>query len=145
VRRITRYLKEQERLAKPIPERPQGISASHAAGILVKRLEDRSEGEIQTLKRLKTIHWITERCCTLFEEFAGMLRDKEERSEEQMRRRLEEWIEEAKGSGVAELKDFAVKLFQDMEAVVAATILPYSQGQTEGRINKLKLVKLRLF
>jgi transposase len=47
--RITRYLKEQERLAKPIPECPPGISASHAAGILVKRAENRSGEEARTL------------------------------------------------------------------------------------------------
>lgn len=39
-------------------------------------------------------------------------------------------------SGVAELKVFAVKLLQDAEAMVAATILPYSQGQIEGRVTK---------
>jgi DNA-binding CsgD family transcriptional regulator len=33
--RITRYLKEQERLGKPIPDSVPGISASHAAGLLV--------------------------------------------------------------------------------------------------------------
>ena len=55
-------------------------------GILVKRSEKRSEEEIQTLKRLKTVHRVTERCCTLFEQFAGMLRDKEQRSEEQITR-----------------------------------------------------------
>lgn len=74
-----------------------------------------------------------------------MLRDKEERSEEQMRGRLEEWIGEAKGSGVAELEAFAVKLLQDKQAVVAALVLPYSQGQTEGRVNKLKLIKRSMY
>ena len=103
----------------------------------MKRPENRSEEETRTLKRLKTVHRTTERCCTLFEHFAGMLRDKEERSEERMRGRLEEWIGEAKASGVAELKAFAVKLLQDTDAVVAAMVLPYSQGQTEGRINKM--------
>lgn len=44
-------------------------------------------------------------------------------------------------SEVAELKAFVVKLRQDMEAVVAAMVMPYSQGQTEGRVNKLKLIK----
>ena len=39
----------------------------------------------------------------------------------------------------------AVKLLQDTEAVVAAMTLPYSQGQTEGRINKLKLVKRSMY
>lgn len=74
-----------------------------------------------------------------------MLRDKERRSEERARRRLGEWLEEAKASGVAELKAFAVKLSQDTQAVVAAMVLPYSQGQTEGRVNKLKLVKRSMY
>jgi hypothetical protein len=55
--------------------------------------------------------------CALFEQFAGMLRDKEGRSEEQARRRLQEWTDQSKASGIAELKAFAVKLLQDMEAV----------------------------
>jgi uncharacterized protein with NAD-binding domain and iron-sulfur cluster len=58
---------------------------------------------------------------------------------------LEEWTGRAKASGIAELKAFAVKLLQDTEAVVAAMTLPYSQGQTEGRINKLKLVKRSMY
>jgi transposase len=144
--RITRYLKEQERLAKPVPDRLPGISASHAAGILVKRPENRSEGEIRTLKRLKTVHRITERCCTLFEEFAGMLREKYQSNGEQVHRQLEAWTERAKASGIAEMNAFAVKLLQDSEAVVAAMTLPYSQGQTEGRVNKLKkLVKRSMY
>ena len=143
--RITRYLKEQERLAKPIPERALGTCASHAAGILVKRSENRSEEEMQTLRRLKAAHWVTERCCSLFEEFAGMLRDREQRSEEQARSRLEGWTERAKASEIPELKAFAVKLLQDTEAVAAAMILPYSQGQTEGRVNKLKLIKRSMY
>ena len=143
--RITRYLKEQEVLGEPLPDTSPGISASQAAGILVKRPENRPEEELRTLKRLKTVHQVTERCCTLFEEFAGMLRDKEQSTEEQARSRLKKWTEQAKASGVPELKAFAVKLLQDIEAVVAAMILPYSQGQTEGRVNKLKFIKRSMY
>jgi transposase len=143
--RITRYLKEQEVSGEPLPDASAGISAGHASGILVKIPENRSEEEIRTLRRLKAIHRVTERCCTLFEEFAGMLRDEEQRSDEQARRQLEEWTERAKASGIAQLKAFAVKLLQDTEAVVATMTLPYSQGQTEGRINKLKLVKRSMY
>jgi transposase len=49
------------------------------------------------------------------------------------------------GSGVAELKAFAVKLSQYAQAMAVAMVLPYSQGQTEGRINKLKLVKRSMY
>ena len=74
-----------------------------------------------------------------------MPRDKEQMSKEQAPRRLEEWAEWAKGSGITELTAFAVKLLQDTDAVVAAMVLPYSQGQTEGRVNKLKLVKRSMY
>jgi hypothetical protein len=60
-----------------MPEWPKGISTSHAVGILVKRSENRFEQELRTLQRLKAVHRVTERCCSLFEQFAGMLRDKE--------------------------------------------------------------------
>ena len=46
---------------------------------------------------------------------------------------------------IAELKAFTVKLLEDTDAVVAAMILPYTQGQTEGRINKLKLGKRSMY
>ena len=143
--RITRYLKEQEVLGEPLPDTSPGISASQAAGILVKRPENRSEEELRTLERLKTVHQVTERCCTLFEEFAGMIRGKEQSSEQQARSRLKKWTEQAKASGVPELKAFDVKLLQNIEAVVAGMILPYSQGQTEGRVNKLKFIKRSMY
>jgi hypothetical protein len=66
--RITRYLKEQEVLEEPLPDIWPGICAAQAAGILVKRPENCFEEEIQTLKRLKSVHQVTERCCTLFGE-----------------------------------------------------------------------------
>jgi hypothetical protein len=57
---------------------------------------------MQTLKRLKTVHRIKERCCTLFEEFAGMLREEVQRNGEHARSRLKEWTERANASGIAE-------------------------------------------
>ena len=39
----------------------------------------------------------------------------------------------------------AAKLRQDQDAVVGALALPYSQGQTEGFITKLKLLKRSMY
>lgn len=58
---------------------------------------------------------------------------------------LEEWTERIKTSEVAELKTFAAELPQDTDAIVAAMILPYSKGQTEGGVDKLKLVKRSMY
>jgi hypothetical protein len=46
--RASQDLKERERLKQPAPGRPPGISANHAAAILAKRPENRSEEEIRT-------------------------------------------------------------------------------------------------
>ena len=58
---------------------------------------------------------------------------------------VRQWMDEAKESEIPELKAFAAKLFQDMDAVVAAMFMPYSRGQTEGRVNKLKLIKRSMY
>lgn len=48
---------------------------------------------------------------------------------------------QATASGVRELNAFTTKLRQAVSAVLAARSLLYSQGQTEGQVNRLKLLK----
>ncbi len=55
--------------------------------------------------------------------------------------RLDEWMAKAEGSGVVELQRFALSLKKDLDAVRAGLTLEFSQGQTEGQVNKLKLLK----
>jgi len=59
--------------------------------------------------------------------------------------RLDQWMGEATNSGIAEIRAFATKLRQDRAAVLAALTLPHSRGQTEGQVNKLKLVKRAMY
>jgi transposase len=61
------------------------------------------------------------------------------------RQRLEQWMEESEAAESPELTSFMTKLRQDAEAVAAALELPFSQGQTEGQINRLKLVKRAMY
>jgi transposase len=55
---------------------------------------------------------------------------------------LKSWIEEALDSLMA---SFAVGLAADYQAVSAAFVEPWSNGQTEGQITKLKLVKRQMY
>jgi hypothetical protein len=48
-------------------------------------------------------------------------------------------------TGILELSAFVAKLTQDGPAVQAALKLPYSQGQTEGQINRLKTLKRTMY
>jgi transposase len=54
---------------------------------------------------------------------------------------LAPWLEEARRSGLAEFREFAAGVERDRAAVEAALELAVSNGQTEGQITKLKLLK----
>ena len=55
---------------------------------------------------------------------------------------LAPWLEDAIGS---ELASFASGLRDDEAAVRAAIVEPWSNGQTEGQVTKLKLVKRQMY
>jgi len=58
---------------------------------------------------------------------------------------LDVWLEQASTSGVRELAAFAAGVRRDYGAVRAACELPWSQGQTEGQVNRLKLLKRQMY
>ena len=55
---------------------------------------------------------------------------------------LATWIDAAMASPLA---SFAAGIRADREAVAAAIVEPWSNGQTEGQVTKLKLVKRQMF
>ena len=58
---------------------------------------------------------------------------------------LKKWVAEVQGSPVKELKGFARGLLNDYHAVRNAITLPWSNGQVEGQINKLKMIKRQMY
>jgi hypothetical protein len=59
--------------------------------------------------------------------------------------KLDEWIQAARQSGVYAMQRFARRLVQDLMAVRAAVTEPWSNGQTEGQINRLKMLKRAMY
>ena len=51
------------------------------------------------------------------------------------------WLEDAEASVMASFRDFAIGLRRDFEAVHASLTSPWSNGQTEGQVTKVKLLK----
>lgn len=72
------------------------------------------------------------------QEFGEMLRERQGS-------RLDTWIEGACACGVAALRGFATGLRADYAAVKAGLTLEWSNGQTEGQINRLKLLKRQMY
>jgi transposase len=75
----------------------------------------------------------------LAREFTGMVRQRQAGV-------WENWMTKAQGPGVArELCGFAEGLKQDEAAVKAALSREWSNGQVEGQINRLKLLKRQMY
>lgn len=55
---------------------------------------------------------------------------------------LPRWLEDAKAS---EMAAFARGVTADLDAVLSALREPWSNGQTEGQINKLKMLKRQMY
>ncbi len=55
--------------------------------------------------------------------------------------RLDIWLDDARASGIYGMRRFVKTMRQDIAAVRNAVLEPWSNGQTEGQINKLKTLK----
>jgi transposase len=58
---------------------------------------------------------------------------------------LDNWLCETEKSGVNDLHNFSKSLRSDYEAVKAALVLPWSNGQVEGQVNRLKTIKRSMY
>ena len=58
---------------------------------------------------------------------------------------LEAWLRDARACGVPVVETFAAGLEQDGDAVRAALTTPWSNGQAEGQITRLKLLKRQMY
>jgi hypothetical protein len=58
---------------------------------------------------------------------------------------LTNWLAKARASGVPAMETFAAGLQGDSGAISAALTTPWSNGQTEGQVNRLKLIKRQMF
>src|SRR5512135_2179992 len=74
----------------------------------------------------------------LIQEFTSMLREREGE-------RLDEWLERVEKQGVVELQSFAQGLKKEYDSVKAGLTLSWSNGQTEGQVHRLKLIKRQMY
>src|SRR5262249_36511607 len=58
---------------------------------------------------------------------------------------LPTWLANAAQSAVTELRSFATGMQQDYAAGAAALAYEWSNGQVDGQINKLKLIKRQMY
>jgi transposase len=114
--------------------RPRG-----AALLVLRRPVDCSAEERQALDQLIRLAPEVANAVALSRRFLALLRER------QGGQACGTWLADAVASGIPELRRFAIKLRQDEAAVSAACTEPYSNGQTEGQVNRLKLLKRQMY
>lgn len=113
-------------------------SASSAAWLLVKPEGDLTEDDKQALERIKETDGKVAEAYALGQRFTGMIRERQPEA-------LLPWLEDVGKSGISALMGFAKGIKQDLAAVTNALSLPWSNGQTEGQVNRLKLIKRQMY
>lgn len=58
---------------------------------------------------------------------------------------LDAWVTQVAADGLPHLRAFAMGLRQDWAAVQAGLTLPWSNGPTEGQVNRIKMIKRTMF
>jgi transposase len=137
---VSRYVTGLRRgMAEQITARPTKPPASRAVtALLLRRAEDLSEVERAFITHVRDTCPSIGSVYSLAQRFLTMVRQRQKEL-------LPAWIDDAKGCGVTMLAGFAKGLEQDLAAVEAALSLSWSNGQTEGQVNRLKLVKRSMF
>jgi len=102
----------------------------------IARLNDSQQALLITLKKIcPTLEQASYLAC----QFMDMVRQRDVGS-------LDDWISRVTQSGVPpDLRSFAKGLKKDYHAVRAALTLPWSNGQVEGQINRLKTIKRQMY
>ncbi len=126
-----------------LPTAPgDGLTPAQAAGLLLTRPGERAPEQVLAIDQLRTLHPDIEEAITVLERFAALIRTRGDAGQEA---RLTRWLADAAGSAAPELAAFTAKLRQDLAAVRAGLTRPWSQGQTEGQILKLKLLRRQMY
>jgi transposase len=118
------------------PKRPP--TASQVAHWITFKEEQRLDWQQRYLTQLCEADPQIAQTYELIQEFTTMLR---ERGGE----RFDEWLNQVEKQGVSELQSFASGLRKDYDAVKAGLTLEWSQGQTEGQVHRLKLIKRQMY
>jgi transposase len=134
-------LNEQPSAPATSPPRPTVTrvpSARHVACLLIWREDRLPEDERSYLERLCDQAPAIALAYGLAQEFVTMARERTGQG-------FDAWLARATTSGIPELDRFARSLTDDRGAVEAGLSQEWSNGQTEGQVNKLKLLKRQMY
>jgi transposase len=116
------------------PSTRRALSPRQAMWLLVRDEATLTPEQIAARTALRDAHPTLAAAADLATRFLTKLRERDEAA-------LDPWLADAAGSPCGEFRRFAASLRKDAAAVRAACSSPWSNGQLEGQINRVKVVK----
>jgi len=135
--RKQRSIKRFKQLPKVSQSQKLSLTPRRAAHLVLQRPENWQPDDEQ-LVQLMAQHPDLAEAIELAQNFAQLVRH---RQPEQ----LDSWLKQAQKSQLSPFHRFAKRLCEDYNAVKAGVTLPWSNGQTEGQINRLKMLKRQMY
>lgn len=136
--RIGNYMNtfSQEHYLKDIPQanwKPADVSF-----LFYKKASELHSRERDIVNYIINVSGEAETCYLLFQRFREMIENKDGAG-------LDKWIKDAKATLIKEFHTFSLGVLNDFSAVQNAFNLPWSNGQVEGQVNKLKMIKRQMY
>jgi len=135
-RKRSQATKTDPKQSKPTVQRPW--SARYAVWLLLKDPDLLPTEKKAALERMLQTSPDIQRAYNFAQAFGRIVRGR-------LSKALTPWLEAVAQSGLTPLKSFAAGLERDKTAVSAALSLIWSNGQTEGQVNRLKLIKRQMY
>src|SRR6266852_4390543 len=115
-------------------QRAKAVSPRALRWLLARKRDDLDQEDQARLEQLLHLSPEVQTVYALLQAFLKLVRERKHQE-------LRSWMEQAIRSGIPELGSFAAGIERDYDAVSAALRLPWSQGITECKVNKLKTLK----
>jgi len=128
----------RKRVPPPAPPAVRMFSVRQATWLMLRQPADLDAEEQTYLGELLRLCAPAAMTCRLAQAFFALVRDRDAAA-------LDGWLTEAEQSALPEMGGFAGGIRRDRAAVDAGLTLDWSQGQTEGFVNKLKMLKRQMF
>lgn len=114
------------------------ISPVIAAALCMKPMAQLTPGQLDKVDALKAASSSFVVMRKLAMRFRGLLKERDTA-------KLDQWLKDARACGLSSIQRFARTLKRDLAAVRNAVSEPWSSGQAEGQINRLKALKRAMY
>ena len=120
------------------PPAKRRLSPRQASWLFVQDQAQLTADQRALIERIRQTNADLQELYQLGQDFVQMVKQRQAR-------RLDGWLAQAHQSASLELRGFASGIKRDYAAVKAALSLPWSQGQVEGQMTRLKFLKRQMY